>query len=338
VGSAPAGVNDRRVAGVQAHVLVPGVLVALRYRIGAVLGQGGMGTVYRALHLGLGREVALKVVPPGIGEASATVRFEREARNTARLDHPGVCRVLDVGSLPDGHRYLAMDLLEGPTLRAHLAEHGPLPARSAIGIAMSILDALEHAHARGVVHRDVKPENVILTPARPVMIDFGLSWALGDARVTRRGTTVGSPSYLAPERALGHAGDHRSDLYAVGVILYEMLAGHRPFAANTALELAHMHAHVDAPLLAAPGVPLAVAGIVHHALAKAPEMRFASAGEMRAALLASLDRLADATPPLIPPGAGANESESTAIVITRRSWLRDLAGRLRWGRWRWRIV
>jgi eukaryotic-like serine/threonine-protein kinase len=319
--------------------LPPGALVALRYRIGDVLGAGGMGTVFRADHLGLGRAVALKIVPPGLGDASATIRFEREARNAARLDHPGCVRVLDVGATPDGHRFLAMDLLDGPTLRAHLAAGG-LAVAEAVRIAVALLDALAHAHERGVIHRDVKPENVMLVGAerRPVLIDFGLSWALGDARVTRRGTTVGSPSYLAPERALGEDGDHRADVYAVGVILYEMLAGQRPFAAPTALELAWMHAHREAPLLpvARPGISLALASIVHRALAKAPAARFASAAAMRAAL-AGLPVLV-AAPPLgdLPSAAEPSASdESTAIVVERRSRLRDLAGRLRFGRWRW---
>ena len=314
--------------------LAPGALVALRYRLGEVLGRGGMGVVHRATHVGLGREVALKIVPPGIGEASATIRFEREARNSARLAHPGCVRVLDVGTTPDGHRFLAMELLEGPTLRERLGE-GKLPARQAVAIAVALLDALDHAHARGVVHRDVKPENVLLVAGAPVLIDFGLSWALGDARVTRRGTTVGSPSYLAPERALGEDGDHRADLYAVGVILYEMLAGRRPFAADTAIELAAMHAHHEPPLLpiAAPGVPLALAAIVHRALAKAPDARYPSAAAMREALAALV--IADGAPAPPPPPAD-DEAESTDVVLTRRSRLRDLAGRLRFGRWRWR--
>jgi serine/threonine-protein kinase len=310
--------------------------VALRYRIGEILGKGGMGTVYRAHHLGLGREVALKIVPPGVGEAAATIRFEREARNSARLDHPGCVRVLDVGTTPDGHRFLAMDVLEGPTLRAELQLRGKLAAGEAIAIAAPILDALAHAHGRGVVHRDVKPENVMMTP-RPVLIDFGLSWALGDARVTRRGTTVGSPSYLSPERALGEDGDHRSDVYAIGVILYEMLAGRRPFAADTAVQLAWMHAHHEVPHLpvAAPGVPLALATIVHRALAKDPHRRFDSAAAMRLAL--DDTGLATAAPAArAPETPGESSDESTAVVLDRRSRIRDLAGRLRFGRWRWR--
>src|SRR5688500_4606369 len=201
--------------------LLPGTLLALRYRVGEVLGRGGMGTVYRARHLLLDRDVALKVVPPGLGDAAATIRFEREARNAARLDHPGCVRVLDVGTTPAGHRFLAMDLLEGTTLRDAIKVGIRMRLEPALRIAAAMLDALDHAHRRGVIHRDVKPENVMLLGPtdRPVVIDFGLSWALGDARVTRRGTTVGSPSYLAAERALGLDGDHRVDVYAVGVIL-----------------------------------------------------------------------------------------------------------------------
>jgi len=176
-----------------------------------------------------------------------------------------------------------------------------------------------------------------------VLIDFGLSWALGDARVTRRGTTVGSPSYLSPERALGEDGDHRSDVYAIGVILYEMLAGRRPFAADTALELAWMHAHREVPdlPLAAPGVPLGLAASVHRALAKDPRRRFADAAAMRLALdeLGPVgDDDAAGTGALEPGPADADSGESTAVVLDRRSRIRDLAGRVRFGRWRWRTT
>ncbi|MCA9674982.1 MAG: serine/threonine protein kinase, partial [Myxococcales bacterium] len=270
--------------------LPTGALVGLRYRVLGVLGHGGMGVVYRAHHLGLGVEVALKIVPPGVGDRAATIRFEREARNAARLDHPGCVRVFDVGVTPDGHRYLAMDLLEGPTLRDEATRFGRLAPAVVAHLGVQLLDALGHAHVRGVVHRDVKPENVIMTRGddgvRAVLIDFGLSWALGDERVTRRGTTVGSPSYLAPERALGRAGDARVDVYAVGVILYELLAGARPFHAATAVELAWMQAHRRAPALigAAPGVPLGLAAMIHRALEKDPEARWPDARAMRDAL------------------------------------------------------
>jgi eukaryotic-like serine/threonine-protein kinase len=313
--------------------LPPGALIALRYRLATVLGHGGMGTVYRAWHVGLDREIALKIVPPGVGDRAATVRFEREARNAARLDHPGCVRVLDVGTTPDGHRFLAMDLLRGTTLRHRLAS-GPIATSEAVRTVAAVLDALAHAHDRGVVHRDVKPENIMLTP-RPVLIDFGLSWALGDAHVTRRGTTVGSPSYLAPERALGHPGDHRADVYAAGVILYEMLAGRRPFAAASALELAWMHAHREPPFLpdTVPGVPLGLAAAVDRALTKDPERRWAGAAAMRAALDGA-DLGDDARP--LPAAGGGGDDESTVMNLERRSRLRDLLGRLRFGRWRWK--
>jgi len=313
--------------------LPPGAMLALRYRIGPVLGRGGMGVVYRARHLGLDRDVALKVVPPGVGDRASTVRFEREARNSARLDHPGCVRVLDVGTTPDGHRFLAMELLDGPTLRSRMKE--PMPARDAAWLAARILDALDHAHGRGVLHRDVKPENIVLVGGSPVLIDFGLSWAMGDAHVTRAGTTVGSPSYLAPERALGHDGDHRVDVYAMGVILYELIAGKKPFAAATPVQLAWMHAHRDAPPLpsVAPTVPLALASIVHRALAKDPAQRFATSAEMARALDA-LHHLSGN----LAPGEAAADEESTALLWSPRSRVKDLVGRLRYGRWRWKTA
>jgi serine/threonine protein kinase len=308
--------------------LPPGSLVALRYRVGAMLGRGGMGTVYRARHLGLARDVALKIVPPEIGGGAATLRFEREAKNGARLDHPGCARVLDVGVTPDGHRFLAMEVIEGPTLRAALSR--AIDAPEATRLAMAILDALAHAHARGVVHRDVKPENVLLAGGtRPVLIDFGLSWALGDERVTKRGTTVGSPSYLAPERALGKEGDGRADVYAVGVMLYEMLAGRRPFAAGTAIETAWMQAYREAPLLPV-HVPLALAALVARALTKDPDAR-PTAAEMRDALAPFA-----VSTPVVVVREEISEEVTTDPWMARRSRLRDLAGWLRFGRWRWR--
>jgi serine/threonine-protein kinase len=310
-------------------LLPPGCLVALRYRVGEMLGKGGMGVVYRAYHMALDRDIALKIVPPEIGGGAATVRFEREARNGARLDHPGCARVLDVGTTPDGHRYLAMELVDGPTLRQRMGAAFPPAEAARIGVAL--LDALDHAHVRGVVHRDVKPENILLAGGtRPVVIDFGLSWALGDARVTRRGTTVGSPSYLAPERALGEDGDGRADVYAVGVILYEMLAGKKPFAAGTPVQLAWMQAHHEAEFLptAAPGVPLALAAIVHRALVKDPSAR-PTAAEMRDALIPHV-----AVVPFV-PAVDSETEESTQVHITTRSRIRALAGRLLHGRWRW---
>jgi serine/threonine protein kinase len=271
--------------------VLPTSLIGLRYAVSGVLGRGGMATVYRARHLGLDREVALKILDPDAGSAArGRIRFEREARNAARLDHPGCVRVLDYGACADGSRYLAMDCIDGPTLRAEITARPRSRLDTAAWIGAELCDALAHAHGAGVIHRDVKPENVMFAPTgagwRVVLIDFGLSRLAGDAAVTAVGACIGSPSYLAPERALGGDGDARSDLYAVGVILYEMVAGRRPFVADGPAAIARMHLTDDAlPLVArAPDVSPALAAIVERAMAKDPDRRFADAAAMAAAL------------------------------------------------------
>jgi eukaryotic-like serine/threonine-protein kinase len=264
-------------------------VLGLRYGVIGVLGKGGMATVYRARHLALGREVALKVLPPDLAGGAAAARglqrFEREARNAARLDHPGCVRVLDFGACADGSRYLAMERIEGPTLRNLLGQ--PQRAEVAAWIGVELCDALAHAHGAGVIHRDVKPENIMFAPQgdgwRVVLIDFGLSRLAGDAALTALGACVGSPSYLAPERARGGDGDARSDLYAVGVVLYELLAGRRPFVAGSPAAIARLQIDAAPPPLPA-DVPPAIAAVVERALAKDPAARFAGAAEMAAAL------------------------------------------------------
>jgi eukaryotic-like serine/threonine-protein kinase len=316
-------------------VLPPETILAHRYRIVSLLGQGGMGHVYRAHHLGLGRDVALKVLLPEWAEHEMWPRFEREARTLGRLDHPGCVRVLDTGTAHSGCRYLAMELLEGPTLADELARERRLSPRRVTDVAMQLLRALAHAHAHGVVHRDVKPANV-MQGCRPgggrrlVLIDFGLALLRDDAPLTAAGITYGSPSYMAPERLLGHPADARSDVYAVGVTLYELLAGVRPFVGLSVTEIARQHLErVPLPLRGLRrDLPPSLEIAISRALSKDPERRFASAEEM----LSTLEPI-----PLPEPerDLAANEG-STAILprfidsIPRRFW-----SWLRYGAWRW---
>jgi eukaryotic-like serine/threonine-protein kinase len=257
------------------------------YRIERLLGAGGMAEVHRARRPG-GAPVAVKLVTAKFFGAGLRARFDREVANAARLDHLGCIRVLDHGIARQGP-FLVTELLAGPTLRARLAD-GPFAVRHAVRIADELLAALEHAHDRGVVHRDVKPENAMYrrrgVDRDIVLIDFGLARALGDGPLTHAGTCLGSPSYLAPERVLGAVGDGRADLYAVGILLYEMLCGRPPFTGSTAIEIARHQVETPLPSLAArcPGLSPQLAAVVSCALAKDPERRFARAATMRAAL------------------------------------------------------
>jgi serine/threonine-protein kinase len=316
----------------------PGDVVALRYVISGVLGRGGMATVYRARHRNLDREVALKILDPR-RELSSGIRFEREARNAARLDHPGIVRVTDYGTAVDGRRFIAMDLLEGPTLGEVIIDRGPFEIGRATWVASELLKALAHAHDCGVLHRDIKPANVMFTERNEiVLIDFGLSHLEDDAPLTALGTCVGSPSYLSPERLLGEDYDERADLYAVGIILYEMLAGRRPYIGADPMDIAARHIQEAPPPLRGfrADVSADLADIVHRAIAKDPEQRFGSAREMLVAL-----ELAPRTTsaPIIAPAPTELVEESTLLEFEpphRRSLWRRTLGWLRYGRWRWR--
>ncbi len=267
-----------------------GDLVAMRYRILGKLGEGGMGMVYRAEHVALKRQVALKVLGAEFQGTDMARRFEREARTAAHLDHPGCVRVLDHGRTVDKQLYLAMELIEGPTLAQWIAQVGALALADAIRTADELLVALAYAHGQGVLHRDVKPENIMFARRGSgtcvVLIDFGLARLRDDAGITQQGACMGSPSYVAPERLLGQISDERSDLYSVGIVLYEMLTGRRPFGQGEAMDIALRQLEQSPQPIAEvrPDLPPALAQLVTRALDKDPAQRFASADEMRAAL------------------------------------------------------
>ena len=274
-------------------------LVDDRYELGDLLASGGMADVYAARDRVLDRQVALKRLKAHLDDPVARARFEREARALAGFSHPNAVAVFDAGNDADGP-YIVMELLAGPTLAQHLRDHGPLSFAAASAIADQILAALGAAHARGIVHRDVKPANVLFAADGTVKLaDFGIAKVMADATadVTMTGELVGTPKYVAPEQAVGGRATPQSDLYAVGVVLYEMVAGAAPFAGDTpaATLAAHQRAPVPDLRTVRPDAPAAFVAVVTRALAKDPAARFADADTMRAALRGATSG-ADAAP------------------------------------------
>src|SRR5262245_1563045 len=228
-----------------------GRLLDGRYRIEARIARGGMATVYTAIDTRLGRAVAVKVMHTGLGsdEAFAT-RFVREAQSAARLNHPSVVAVFDQGE-DDGVVYLVMEYVDGQTLRQLLDAESPLPPQRAVALLEQILIAVSVAHDAGLIHRDLKPENVLLSPSGQVKVaDFGLARAVNatTSATATSGALVGTVSYLAPELVLHQGADARSDVYACGVLLYEMLTGRKPHEGETPIQVAYKHVHEDIPM------------------------------------------------------------------------------------------
>ena len=263
-------------------------VLAARYVLGGELGAGGMARVVRARDLVLDRDVAVKLLPAGVVDPATRERFRREARWTASFAHPNAVAVFDAGE-DRGQLYLVMELVDGPSLAAVLASRGRLSVADALCVADAVLAALDAAHAAGIVHRDVKPANVLLGPGGQVKLaDFGIARRLDDLALdlTAAHTVLGTPRYTSPEQLAGWPATAASDLYAVGVVLYEALAGYPPFDGASAAVVAAAHQVAPTPDVAAarPDVPPAVAGAVSRALAKDPAARFPTAGAMRAAL------------------------------------------------------
>jgi hypothetical protein len=270
---------------------VPRLAAALagRYRIARELGQGGMATVHVAEDLRHRRNVAIKVLRPELSAALGPERFLREIETTANLRHPHILPLYDSGEA-DGLLFYVMPLVEGESLRDRITRERQLPIDEALRIACEVADALGYAHTRGIIHRDIKPENILLEGGHAVVADFGIARAVSAAgadQLTRTGMSVGTPSYMSPEQAAGEQNlDGRSDLYALGCVLYEMLAGKPPFTGPTAESVAHQHLMVEAPPVTnlRPTVPPAVAGALARTLAKNPADRFNPAAQFVQAL------------------------------------------------------
>ena len=263
-------------------------LLAGRYLLERLLGRGGMAMVYAGRDRRLDRQVAIKIVPVAVTEPVGRARFMREARSAAGLSHPNAVAVFDAGEA-DGYLYIVMELVEGRSLGDVLAEAGPLEPAQATAIAASVLAALGQAHDAGIVHRDVKPSNIMLSYDGTVkLLDFGIARRLDDlaAEVTVAGEIVGTPTYLTPEQLEGRATTPATDVYAVGVVLFEMLAGVPPF--NGGSPAATAFAHVNAPVpdvrSLRPDVPAWLAVTVRKAMAKDPAQRYGGAAAMQAAL------------------------------------------------------
>ena len=273
---------DRMVAG----------LVGDRYEITGLIATGGMGSVYRARDSVLDRIVALKVLKAGADDPSFVARFRSEATNAARLSHPNIVQVFDFG-YADERPYMAMEYVDGQNLREILTARVVLAPEQAARIGQQVAAALEHARKAGIVHRDVKPENILVTTDGTVKVaDFGLSRAFAEAQATQSGMLMGTAHYLSPEQVQGGHVDHRTDIYALGVVLYEMLTGRAPFSGDSPVVIAYKRVAEDVPSIMADAhdAPRDLDIIVARATARMPDERYTTAGEMADALRAFLPR------------------------------------------------
>jgi len=252
------------------------------YRILAKLGEGGMGVVYKAEDVSLGRTVALKFVrPDAVGSDRERARLIREAQAAARLDHPNVCTIHEIDTV-DGETFVAMAYVEGEDLKARIAAR-PLPLDDALDIAIQVAEGLAAAHEKGIVHRDIKPANIIVTPAgRAKVMDFGLAHVVDQTRLTKAGTTTGTVAYMSPEQARGEEVDLRTDIWSLGVTLYEMVTGQRPFrgASEQAVIYSILNESPEPLTALRSGVPVDLERIVSKAMAKRPAERYQDAADL----------------------------------------------------------
>src|ERR671923_1038184 len=282
-----------------------------RYRLDAQIGAGGMSTVYRAFDQTLERRVAVKLMHREIASDSDQLeRFRREARSVAQLSHPHIVGVIDAGE-EDGRPYIVFEYVEGETLKDRIRRMGRLPIDEAIAYAIEVARALGAAHARGIVHRDIKPQNVLVDEEGSAKVtDFGIARSLDEEGLTADGRVLGTTDYVSPEQALGHAVTGQSDIYSLGIVLWEMLTGEVPFQGENQVAVAMKHVREALPDLQArrPEVSSSLAAVLDRATSKRLERRYESAGELIADLE---DVLALET-----ARAGAATGEATSVIRT----------------------
>jgi serine/threonine-protein kinase len=304
-----------------------------RYRLERELGRGGMGAVYLAEDLKHRRKVAVKVLRPDLAASLGTDRFLREVEVAAQLQHPAILPLHDSGQA-DEYVFYIMPYVEGESLRDRLARQGELPLEDAVRILSEVLDALAYAHGKGVIHRDIKPDNIMLSGRHALLLDFGVAKALnesaGPAFVTTTGLALGTPSYMAPEQAMAdRETDHRADLYAVGVVGYELLTGRRPFPGNTAQQIvaAQMTQAPEDLRTHRPAVPPGLAVVVMRALEKRPADRWQSAGDMLARLEPYLSPSGESVPAAaLPQARGLGRKQLLALGVGGGMLLAALGG------------
>lgn len=320
--------------GVEAPEIVDltGTVLDGRYRVESVLGQGGMGTVYKAVQTSMGRPVAIKTLNPSLAAAPQFFeRFKREAEVASRLRHPNIITVFEFGRSPEGIYYIVMEYLEGESLRQRVKRHGPLSLRAAVAVLEQIALGLAHAHKHQVVHRDLKPHNIMLTEVDGSeyvrVLDFGLVKALeqeDEEQLTSTGQVLGTPQYMPPEQAGGETVDQRSDLYSLTGVLYFCLTGTSPFQANTVRKALTAALTQTVPPVAthrkgAP-VPRKMDEFLRKGLAKDQENRYQSCEEFIAELKGSVEGLADADLDALPEGgaeAGAREGSGSSPASSK---------------------
>jgi eukaryotic-like serine/threonine-protein kinase len=302
-----------------------GTVLSGRYRLEAKLGSGGMSTVYLARDTTLDRPVAVKVMHREMSEqADQLERFRQEARAVAKISHPNVVAVIDAGE-DGGYPYIVFEYVEGETLKARINRIGALDVQEALAYAIEIARGLTVAHARKMVHRDIKPQNVLIDhEGRAKLTDFGISRQLEKEGMTATGRVLGTTDYVAPEQAMGRGADQRSDIYSLGVVLFEMLTGHVPFEADSQVGVAMKHVNEELPDVQGdrPELSAATALVVERATAKDPTKRYADIGEMIDDLSTALEVEA--------ARAGSTTGEATSVLEAVPPAQRKLSSRARW--------